>query len=46
MKYFIITLAVLIGLGACSSHAGHIDKNYYNRANSASEKAIHQLDRE
>jgi len=47
-KYGIKTfvgLVCLVAFSACTTHT-YKDKNYYKRANKASEKALDKLDRE
>ena len=43
MKYIIVSLFVVFGLNACVNHT---DDGYYDRANSASEKAHDKLNRD
>jgi hypothetical protein len=43
MKILLVSLFVVFGFNACASHQ---DSGYYNRANTASEKALDKLDRE
>ena len=42
MKILLILIFILFGLGACASK----DKNYYNRANMASQKALDGLQKD
>ncbi|WP_297442303.1 hypothetical protein [Sulfurimonas sp.] len=43
MKILFFSLFVVFGLSACASHE---DSAYYDRANTASQKALEQLDKE
>jgi len=42
VKIFLVTLFVILGLAACSSH----NNAYYDRANSANDKAQIDLEKE
>jgi len=42
VKIFLITMFVILGLGACASH----DNSYYDRANKANDKAQINLEKE
>jgi len=42
VKIFLITMFVILGLGACASH----DNSYYDRANKANDKAQVDLEKE
>ena len=43
MKYIIVSLFIVLGLSACSTHNPN---GSYERANTASEKALDGLDKE
>jgi len=45
VKIVFIGLVCIVAFNACASHK-YKDKNYYDRANKASEKALDKLDRE
>ena len=41
MKIFLVSLSVILGFSACSSH----DNSYYDRANKANDKAQSNLEK-